>query len=196
MTKLPAAVQRARRFVAGMPLCGVPTCEPVAVYRRDTKSSSLRVSGHSQAETGAGRTFGRDDVKLDDMEVAEGAHDVAVRVGVRLGAVRGRERARREERVARRAEVRDGGRAGVVRWRVRDLAGLSSGRRPRGRQRTSMYASTTRTLASSCGVRLAGKCSMALATPKRSFVCSAVSFTMAMGGVRAGFKGTQARQYI
>lgn len=107
-------------------------------------------------------TFRHDDVKLDDVEVLECAHDVAVRLRVLLRGVRGGESARREEGVAWCAKVRDGGCALVVRRRVRDLvASPNPGEYPSCLPlpvlRASMYSRTTLTFASSCDVRLGGE---------------------------------------
>lgn len=70
--------------------------------------------GSEQGRVGI-HTFGNDDVEANDVQILERGHDVAVRLGVLLGRVCRREGARRGEGVARRAEVRDRGRAFVVR---------------------------------------------------------------------------------
>ena len=135
-------------------------------------------------------TFRDNDVELDDVKIVEGTHNLAVGLCVLLGGVCVWKSRRREERVAGRTEVGDGRCALVVLRRVRDLRASETavgkkkkGRKPetrRERRFTSMYSSTTLTFASSWAVKLDGKLSMTLATPKRSLVCAAVKFTMGM----------------
>ena len=66
------------------------------------------------------RTFGYHNIELNDVQILQRAHDMAVSIGVFFRSVCGREGAGRVEGVARRTQVLDG-LCARVRRRVRDL---------------------------------------------------------------------------